>query len=340
MGKITVKKIGDKNTWEEFLTEHLEANFLQSWYWGEFQEKINRKIIRTGFYSLGKLVGVMLVIVEPAKRARYLIVPGGPIIDWGKPSLVNAFAQNLRRIGKEQGYTFARVRPQALDNDFSRRIFRKLGFVNAPMYLHAELTSQLEIKRAEDELLAGMRKATRYEIKKAILLGIKIEENGEKNIRDFYELQIETARRQKFVPFARDFLETQFEVFIKYNKAILYTAKYKNKILAQAVIIFYGPEAVYHYGASTDEGRRYPGAYLIQWEAIKEAKKRGIQRYNFWGVSPENSKDHRFKGLSLFKRGFGGNDVAYLPAQDLVFDKSRYLINYWVEKIRRTIRRS
>ena len=44
------------------------------------------------------------------------------------------------------------------------------------------------------------------------------------------------------------------------------------KLLAQAFIILYGNEAVYHYGASTDEGRNHPGAYLIQWEAVKEAK--------------------------------------------------------------------
>lgn len=184
-----------------------------------------------------------------------------------------------------------------------------------------------------------MRKATRYEVRKAQKLEIKIEKNGEKNIEKFYDLQIETANRQKFVPFSKKFLLNQFDLFIKEGKAILYTAKFENKILAQAFIIFYGEEAVYHYGASTSDGRNYPGAYLIQWEAILEAKRRGQTRYNFWGVSPEGSVDHRFAGLSLFKRGFGGEDVAYLPAQDLVFDNKKYLINYWIEKIRRKVRK-
>src|SRR3972149_11791085 len=87
---MDIKIIGHKSEWEDFIAKHPEANFLHSWYWGEFQEKIGRKIIRTGFYlpagrqgSNTKLVGVMLVIVEPAKRAKYLVVPGGPILDWG-----------------------------------------------------------------------------------------------------------------------------------------------------------------------------------------------------------------------------------------------------------------
>lgn len=337
---MDTKIIDSKSEWEDFIANRPEANFLHSWFWGEFQEKIGRKIIRTGFYSKGNLEGVMLVIIEPAKRARYLVVPGGPIIDWDNKELITSFGKELRNLGKIHNCVFARVRPQLGDNDFSRETFSKLGFSDAPMYLHAELTSQLDIQKSEEELLGNMRKATRYEIKKATSLGIKVEQNGDKNIRDFYNLQIETAKRQKFVPFSKNFLETQFDAFIKDDKAILYTAKYKNRILAQAFIIFYGNEAVYHYGTSTPEGRQYPGAYLIQWEAIREAKKRGIERYNFWGVSPENSTDHRFAGLSLFKRGFGGQDVAYLPAQDLVFNRPRYLINFLIEKSRRILRRA
>jgi lipid II:glycine glycyltransferase (peptidoglycan interpeptide bridge formation enzyme) len=78
---------------------------------------------------------------------------------------------------------------------------------------------------------------------------------------------------------------------------------------------------------------------LIQWEAIKEAKKRGMTRYNFWGVAPENNPDHRFAGLSLFKRGFGGEDFEYLHAQDLIINKPRYLLNYLIESFRKIIRR-
>jgi len=48
--------------------------------------------------------------------------------------------------------------------------------------------------------------------------------------------------------------------------------------------------------------------------------------------------DHRFAGLSLFKRGFGGEDFEYLHAQDLIINYPKYLINYAIESIRKTIR--
>jgi lipid II:glycine glycyltransferase (peptidoglycan interpeptide bridge formation enzyme) len=208
------------------------------------------------------------------------------------------------------------------------------------MHLHAELTSQLDIAKTEEELMMQMRKGTRYEIKKGIKEGINIlTSKDEKDIKKFYDLQIKTAKRQKFVPFSYKFLHEQFKIFAENGNALLYEARFQRKLLAQAFVIFYGNEAVYHYGASTDEGRHHPGAYLIQWEAIREAKKRGIERYNFWGVAPEDKQNHRFSGLSLFKRGFGGEDFQYLPAQDLIINKPRYLITYLIEQLRKKIRR-
>jgi len=339
MAEITVKNISDKNEWERFLSLHPEANFLQSWYWGEFHEKLNNKIQRTGFYVGNKLIGIMLSVVENAKRGRYATVPGGPIIDWQNPNLVDTFVKEIKRIAKEKNCVFTRVRPQLESLEFSKSLFKKLGFINAPMHLHAELTSQLEITKTEDILLSQMRKTTRYEIKKAISQGIKITTtNDPSQIKKFYDLQIETSKRQKFVPFSYKYLSEQFKVFAAKDKALLYSAYHENKLLACAFIIFYGKEAVYHYGASTEEGRRYPGAYLIQWEAILEAKKRGIIRYNFWGVSPLDKWEHRFSGLSLFKRGFGGHDVEYLHAQDLIINYPKYLINYAIETIRKKLR--
>lgn len=340
MAEITIKNIENQKEWEEFILGKNEANFLQSWSWGEFHKALNKQIFRTGFFENNKLVGVMLSVAEPARRGKYLTVPGGPIINWENKKIINAFAKQIKIIAKENNCVFVRVRSQLKSDDFSKNLFKNLGFIKAPMHLHAELTSQLDITKSEEELMTQMRKGTRYEVRKGIKEGIKISAStDEKEIKKFYDLQIKTSIRQKFVPFSYKFLHEQFKEFAENGNALLYKAEFGNKLLAQAFTIFYGKEAVYHYGASTDEGRHYPGAYLIQWEAIKEAKKRGMTRYNFWGVAPENQQNHRFSGLSLFKRGFGGEDFEYLHAQDLIINYPRYFINYVIESLRKIIRR-
>lgn len=340
MAKITVKPVDNEKEWEDFLVSHPEANFLQSWYWGEFHKAYGNKVYRSGFYNANELIGVMLSVVEDAKRGRYLTVPAGPIINWRDTNLVKSFVEEIKEIAKSEKCVFVRVRPQLESNDFSKDLFAKHGFISAPTHLHAELTSQLDITKSEEELLANMRKGTRYEIRKAISLGIKITTTDNPDaIKKFYDLEVLTSKRQGFVPFSYKFLYEQFKVLCEAKKVLLYSAEFESKLLAQGFIIFYGQEAAYHYGASTEDGRKYPGAYLVQWEAIKEAKKRGMKVYNFWGVAPEDQKDHRFYGLSIFKRGFGGTDFEYLHARDLVINRPRYLLNSTIENVRKRIRR-
>lgn len=341
MATITAQPLTDESVWETYLATHEEACFLQSWYWGEFHQAFGNTIERTGFYRDGQLIGLMLSVVENARRGRYLTVPGGPIIDWTDPAMVTRAVAEMKAVAQKHRCNFVRVRPQLANTVSTRELFQRHAFVPAPTHLHAELTSQLDITKSDEELLANMRKATRYELKKAMTLGIAVTSTDDPEaIKTFYDLQLMTAERQKFVPFSYHFLYQQFKVFTEARKALLYSATYDGKLLAQAFIIFYGKEGAYHYGASTDEGRKFPGAYLIQWEAIKEAKKRNMQRYNFWGVAPETQKHHRFYGLSIFKRGFGGTDFDYLHAHDLVLNRTRYSFNLLIEGIRRRIRRT
>lgn len=337
---VKTQEINNKEQWEKFVLERPEANFLQSWNWGEFHKQLGHTIYREGIFDGSKLVGLFLAIKEKAKRGIYLTIPGGPLIDWNNKLVSEESTKRMRELAKAENCSFVRVRPQLIENPDNDQILKTLGFVNAPMHLHAELTHQLDLSKSEEELLFGMRKATRYEIKQAQKLGIRIEISKKaEDMEDFYKMQLDTARRQKFIPFGREFLLKQFEVFSKEDQVVLFTAWFEEIKLAQAFVIFYGREADYHYGVSSEEARKYPGAYLIQWEAIKEAKKRGIARYNFWGVAPEGVKDHRFSGVSLFKRGFGGVDVAYCHARDLVIDRSRYSLNWLIESFRKHLRK-
>jgi len=340
MAAITVKPIEEEKVWEAFMADHPEANFLHSWYWGTFHERLNHTVIRRGFFIDSKLVGILLAIVEPARRGRHIVIPGGPILDWENKELVKTWVMTSKQIALENNCLFVRVRPQLLDNPVNQQLFKHIGFRRAPMHVTADLTSQLDLTKSDEELRKAMRKGARYELNQAKKLGIVVESaTDDRFIDEFCKLQFETAKRQHFVPFSRKFLTEQFKTFAAANKVIMYRSSYQGKLLAMAFIIFYDSEAAYHYGASTDLARKFPGAYAIQAEVIDEARRRGCTRYNLWGVAEHGQTKHRFYGLSVFKRGFGGEDVAYLPAHDLPVKASRYLVTYAFETARRKLRR-
>ena len=340
MASIDTKPITDKDVWEGFLAKREEANFLHSWYWGSFHERLGKTVVRLGFYEDDKLIGVAQAVVEPARRGRHMVIAGGPILDWSDTKLVAVWVGAVKQAAADNQCLFVRVRPQVLDSEANRRLFRRLGFRRAPMHVTADLTSQLDLNKSDEELKRAMRKGARYEVNRAAKLGIKVEAaTDDRFIDEFCELQFATAQRQHFVPFSRRFLSEQFRTFAEPGKVIMYRTSHEGRLLAMAFIIFYGPEAAYHYGASTELARKLPGAYAIQWEAIREARRRGCRRYNFWGVTEHGQTKHRFHGVSVFKRGFGGQDVAYLPARDLVINKAAYIPTFAFETARRKLRK-
>ena len=173
--------------------------------------------------------------------------------------------------------------------------------------MDAEYCWVLDIDKSEDELLAAMRKTTRYEIRHAQKLGIGNTFNDQRisNIGEFlFALYDETSKRHGFV--RHQGIEEEFEVFAAEKKSSIVFRSMITKTIAGAIILFYGNQAIYHHGASLTG--KIPASYLIQWEAIREAKKRGFKLYNFWGIAPDDNPNHPWRGITLFKKGFGGRE--------------------------------
>jgi lipid II:glycine glycyltransferase (peptidoglycan interpeptide bridge formation enzyme) len=94
------------------------------------------------------------------------------------------------------------------------------------------------------------------------------------------------------------------------------------------------------HGASDNEQRNLMSTYLLQWQAILEAKKMGCKLYDFGGVVSETETGHSWAGISRFKRGFGGNEYQYIGAWDLPYSPSQYKLFSLTANIRRKIKKA
>ncbi|MBI2514711.1 peptidoglycan bridge formation glycyltransferase FemA/FemB family protein [Candidatus Wolfebacteria bacterium] len=348
---MEIKEITDKNEWENFLNQTRPHTFLQSWNWGEFNRAMSEKIWRIGIYNHETcstkheacLVGVALIVKISARRGKFLFVPHGPIFRKQESGIRNqelkTFVEHLEDLAQGESCAFIRISPLMIKNSENEKLFEDLGFRKAPMNMHAtDLAWILNVNPGEEELLKNTRKTTRYLIRKAEKDGVEIvKSNAPADLEIFSKLYRETVERQRFVPYSNKFLQAEFEAFEKDDQISFFFAKYQGEIISGAMIIFYGDSAFYHQGASSLKYPKIPAPYLLQWEIIREVKKRGLKYYNFWGISPDDKPRHPWAGLSLFKKGFGGASEEYVPAQDLVLKKS-YWITYLIETARKTRR--
>lgn len=325
--------------WDEFIKSHLEANFLQSWDFYEFHKARGKQIVRRILTRGGKIIAAYAGVVETAKRGTYLAIAGGPILDWKDKKIVQEVFTDIKEVGKRKKCVFVRVRPQLPLSDESLKLMRILGLVKAPMYLSVEYAGILDLKKSEEEILAGASQGFRRKLRKAEKNEIEITaETSNEAIKEFCRLEKLHAERQKYVAFSAAFLTKQFEAFRENDEVIIYTARKDGETLAQNFIIFYGPEASYHYGVSSELGTKYSAAPLLHLKAMEEARQRGCIRYNLWGIVETNETSHRFYGVSEFKRSFGCEELKYTPAHDLILNPLKYQVTKLVEKARKKVR--
>ena len=342
---MEVKEITDKKIWEDFLLECKEKTFLQSWNWGEFQKSIGNKIWRFGVFDK-ELISVFLVIKILAKRGSFLLLPHGPVIKLETEKLkfdsLVVIKDKLKEMAVLEKVDFIRISPIWKRSEDNNKFFSDLGFRIGPLHMHPESSWKLdiepiEINLAEEKILNQMRKTTRYLIKQA-KNNKDIEIFKSTNIEDieiFNKIHREVVKIQKFVPFSLEYFKKEFLAFLPDNQIAIFFAKYKGEIIAASYEIFWSNIGFYHHAALLPKYKKIPASYLLQWEAIKEAKKRGCEVYDFWGYAdPEKNPKHPYAGPTLFKMGFGGKKYEYVKTQDFVVSP-KYWLNYIIETIRK-----
>jgi lipid II:glycine glycyltransferase (peptidoglycan interpeptide bridge formation enzyme) len=336
---LEINEITDKTIWEKFLLSIEDKKsypFFQSWNWGEVQKKMGFPILRIGIFKEGVLVGVVLIVDVKAKRGHYLHLRHGPVLtDFEK-----YFTQTLlfvKKLAKSKKASFIRISPLIKKNEHTITFLKKLGFHYAPIHnMDAEVCSILSLSESEEDILKHMRKSHRYLIKKAQSYGIDVIKSKEKNdIQKFLHLYQHFSSHKHFV--AHKGIIEEFEILGEDNQAMLFLAEYHDKIIAGMLIDFVGYVAIYHHAASDSEYKQIPVNYLLLWEAMKEAKKRGKEYFNLFGIAPDNKKKHPWSGFTLFKTGFGGETVEFMHAMDLPLHPlymKTYVVD-WITKKRK-----
>lgn len=169
------------------------------------------------------------------------------------------------------------------------------GFQVSPRY-----TYQLRTDRSEEELMAGLDKGTRNLVRRAEKDGLsaRVAEVEERH----FELVSNTFSR-KGIKVDRDALKTLMTNKEAVHSAFAIEVLQEDNITAVAYCLFDSNSAYYIAGGGDPEHRHQSAGTYALWSAILEAKKRGVEVFDFEGsMVPE---------IESFFRGFGGEMVTY-----------------------------
>lgn len=230
------------------------------------------------------------------------------------------------RVGKEKNFQFY-VRclpvlgnfikiprpPKSIDSRTINALAKKHHAFAVKVDYSPTKTLILDLKPKLEAILAQTKKDCRYEIKKAQKNQVVIKEL--EDIETFIKIWHHNALRRGFwIPFGKE-IRSIYEAFTK--KAYLLLAFYSddlnhdNKPVAGTLVLICDKTASYFHAASTLEGRKLSAPYLVVWEAIKLAKKKGCEIFDFEGIYDERFPIKSWRGFTHFKKSFGGYEVKY-----------------------------
>lgn len=315
---MQIKIADNKSAWDGFLVEN-RAVFTQSWDWGTVLSSEGKKIERLLFLKDDKIIAVALVTYSFFPFGiKYASCPWGPV--WSE-NLGDKAGECLEFLGKyfsEQGCVFARVEPLFLPT------MSKLKKIKDVSPSH---TLILAVNKSDEDLMLGIEKKTRYEIRQAQKNNLEVKEQKDFDI--FWNLMKKTAKHDGF----RTHSEEHYRKILDNDNSVQLNACYHGQPIATAIFWSWGKTFTYLFAATDRNFSTLSAAYLIQWEAIRVARERGLVEYDFFGVAPKTStsdrpydynRKHRYAGFTKFKLGFGGQYRNFPGTYDLVFNTSKY----------------
>jgi len=305
---MVLKEIKSKDHWEDKTSPQKMASFLQSWHWGEFQRSLGRKVWHLD------LDGEYFLVIKmnlPFNR-NYLYLPR--IVN----KLDNKKIEALKQLAKAENSIFIRIEP--VKQGLVDLGFKKINSVQP------QKTLMIDLEREEEDLLLEMHQKTRYNIRLARKKGVSVSEGDINDLNIFYDLINDTYNRKKINVYNKEYYR---KLITNFSKVKIYLAKFEDKVLCANLVLFYGDTAIYLHGGSSQEHKNLMAPHLLQWEVIKIAKEQGYKYYDFWGID-----EKKWPGVTRFKKGFGGFEVNYSGAFDLITNKQWYWAYQIVKKFK------
>ncbi|MBI5206954.1 MAG: peptidoglycan bridge formation glycyltransferase FemA/FemB family protein [Candidatus Firestonebacteria bacterium] len=324
-------EINEKNIWDEYLLNTTNPQILQSYAWGEVKKKYSWQPIRLGIYKEKELKGVILLLKKliPFSGGRSIFyAPRGPIIDYDNPDILKNLIKGIKKLNNYHKAVLLKIDPFIYENnEKALYTLKECGFIKTQEQIQPRSTFIIDLERPCEEIIKSFEHKTRYNIKIAINKGVKVDiAEDEKGVSLFYELLKKTAQRNRFVIHEEEYYHTIWHLLHNNGGCSIFLASVNNEIVAGVFIFIFGEMCWYMYGASNDMFRNCMPNYLLHWEVIQWALKKGLKKYDLWGIPSNPTQDHPLWGVYRFKKGFNGEHVNLIGCYDLPISKLYYYI--------------
>src|SRR3989344_9647824 len=246
----------DKKIWNgeiishPFMVSSIEPSFLQSWQWGELQEKLGKRVFRFNVSGL---------LASPIEQKlsfgqTYFYVPHGPVI---RAETQDAWTNFLKAFESPDDFkrpVFLRIEP--LNREFHGKpienVLSEAGFrLTKPV--QPNVTLVIDLRKNEKEILGAIEHDARYSIRAAEKRGGTVEFlSGKDKARGFdifWRIFMETNLRHELKTYPKIYYEEVATLEGECSSKIA-IARTGGEAISAAIFIYFGERTFYLFAGS------------------------------------------------------------------------------------------
>ncbi len=238
-------------------------------------------------------------------------------------------------------FTVAKIqRPKAIDLDWLKQ-FRKThralttyiepslttsfaeGFHVEP-FAHS-CTSLIDLKPSKQLILNSFSQKTRYNITRTLrknnleIISTPLSTINSKLLTDFFSLHHDWSKQKHVIGYSLPLLRGIFKSFATH--ADLHLSYLDDSLVGSLLVLYHGSVATYYAAFAAPLGYQHFAPTLLTWTAIRAAKERGCDIFDFGGIfDPRYPRMYKkWLGFTKFKSGFNPTVVSYPPTSLQLF---------------------
>ena len=319
--EVKVSEDVHNSKWDAFLADNPCGHHVQTSLWAQVKASLGWHAVRVIVTEGHQIVaGGQILFCRLPVIGKVGYVPKGPVLSSDNPDLADLVVRKLREVAENHRVQALLMQPPGNGDKLAEDLPR-WGFRDFPVEMAPSATFLVDLAPSMDEILARMRKGTRYGIRRSKRDGISVREGTENDLAAFHRLSVATGQRRGFTPFAEDYFRVMWRTFSPHGYLKLFLSEYQGEAVSAQLVVTFGDTVIAkHFGWSGQHARLRPNEAL-DWATIKWAKSNGYRYYDLEGID-RKAAEAILRGEQLpnesklsptfYKIGFGG-ETRLLP---------------------------
>ena len=332
-GPYSVREVRDvtREEWDDWVENSPGGgHVLQSYAWGEFKRGQGWRPVRLALERDGKVVGLgqFLAYNTFPVPGSLMYCTKGPWLPWDDQEAVRAFFGGVAQAAGREGAHTVKIEPEVFEERTDvKALLHDIGFRKARYDLNFANTVVIDLSPPEEDLLKRMRgnkgRTTRKNIRQGLAKGVEVvePEDFEWAFGTLYGWMEELSESKEGFTNRRprEYLRRMMREMSDAGHGHFFFAEQGGRPLSGVYVFTFGEKLWFMHGASDREKRGQTPNYLLLWEVMRWAKRRGITYCDLVGAPKreDRTKDNPYYGSYEFKRGFGGDVVEFVGCLDL-----------------------